>query len=61
MVDGTRELQGTWIQHDNNIYRMSMAAGELKPLQLFVNDEWMIPARWPDARFDDGTIFSFDA
>lgn len=31
--------------------------GRAEPWQLFVDDEMMIPARWPNARWDDKTVF----
>jgi len=53
--DGTVTLNGTWTQHSGNIYKLQLA----EPVwQLFVDDELMVNARWPNARFDDDSMYS---
>ena len=55
--DGTIALSGNWTQHDGNIYKLQLS----EPVwQLFVDDEMMMNARWPNARFDDGSVYSRD-
>ncbi|HUT28873.1 MAG TPA: right-handed parallel beta-helix repeat-containing protein [Sedimentisphaerales bacterium] len=48
-MDGTEPITGTWAQHNGNIYKTKVAdAFE----QLFVDDQMMIEARWPNVRFE---------
>jgi len=56
--DGTTPLTGSWTQHDGSIYKIQLT----EPVwQLFVDDEMMMNARWPNARFDDGSVYSRDS
>lgn len=53
--DGSVPLTGSWTQHSGNIYKLQLA----EPVwQLFVDDELMVNARWPNARFDDDSMYS---
>jgi len=53
--DGTMPINGSWTQYSENIYKLQLA----EPIwQLFVDDEMMINARWPNARFYDNTIYT---
>jgi len=56
--DGTTAINGSWTHHAGNIYKLQLA----EPIwQLFVDDEMMMNARWPNARFDDGSVYSRDS
>ncbi|MBC8375921.1 MAG: T9SS type A sorting domain-containing protein [FCB group bacterium] len=49
-MDGTISIDSSWIQHSGSIYKTTLA----EPVwQLFVNDEMMISARWPNATFEN--------
>ncbi len=58
ILDGTRPVSelgsSGWTQHSGSIYRTTLSSNVW---QLFVNGEQMIPARWPNARFDDETVW----
>ena len=58
ILDGTQPVTGLgstgWTQHSGSIYRTTL---NRDVWQLFVNGEQMIPARWPNARFDDETVW----
>ena len=45
-LNGTEEITSNWTQHSGNIYKTTLP-GDV--WQLFVDDEMMIPARWPNA------------
>ena len=49
-TDGTVENGGHWVADWPD-------DGRPEPWQLFVDGEMMIPARWPNARWDDKTVF----
>jgi len=60
--DGTVAINtissGEWFQHAGSIYKLKLS----EPIwQLFVDDEMMINARWPNARFDDDSVYSRDS
>lgn len=57
ILDGTEAITGTWEHYQGNIYRTQLTR-DIK--QLFVNDEMMLSARWPNARMDDGSIWDRD-
>ncbi|WNC68211.1 hypothetical protein RI845_17000 [Thalassotalea nanhaiensis] len=44
-----------WTQHSGNIYKTVL---NTDIWQLWVDSEMMIPARWPNANFDDGSIWN---
>lgn len=53
--DGSIPLTGSWTHHSGSIYKLQLA----EPVwQLFVEDELMVNARWPNARFDDDSMYS---
>ena len=58
-IDGTTDITGTWNTYDNvsGAYRLSYA-GSNDITQLFVDEQPMINARWPNAQFNDDSIFS---
>jgi len=45
----------SWSQHAGNIYKLQLNE---PTWQLFVDDEMMMNARWPNARFDDNSVYS---
>ena len=51
-LDEVKANGADWVQHSANIYKIQLA----QPIwQLFVGDAQMVPARWPNARWDDGS------
>tara|TARA_R110000744_G_scaffold190315_1_gene309435 strand:- start:7029 stop:9293 length:2265 start_codon:yes stop_codon:yes gene_type:complete len=57
LIDGTNDLQLNWKSHKNGIVKAKV---KQDVWQLFVEDEQMMPARWPNARFDTGSVYSQD-
>ena len=63
ILDGSKDvisdLGGTWETHNTGesgtIHKINVG---IDAWQLFVDREEMIPARWPNARFDDGSVFN---
>ena len=55
-IDGTVDITGSWTSHGNGIYKLSSYSTNIT--QLFVDDEPMVNARWPNAQFNDDSIFS---
>lgn len=47
--DGTTVTRGHWVA--------PWPDGRPEPWQLFIDDEMMVVARWPNARWDDKTVF----
>ena len=43
-----------WTLHSGNIYKTTLSS---EIWQLYVDGELMIPARWPNGNFDDGSIW----
>lgn len=56
-LNGTVLIENTWSVYEGQIYKTTL---DQDIWQLFVDDEEMIMARWPNARFDDGTIWDQD-
>ena len=56
-IDGTTDITGTWSTYNDvsGAYQLSYT-GDIT--QLFVDDEPMVNARWPNAQFNDDSIFS---
>jgi hypothetical protein len=56
--DGTKALTDIgstgWTQYSGNIYRTTL---NQDTWQLIIDGEWMINARWPNANFDDESIW----
>ena len=56
-IDGTTDITGTWSTYNDvsGAYQLSYT-GDIT--QLFVDDQPMVNARWPNAQFNDDSIFS---
>ena len=56
-IDGTVDVTGTWSTYNDvsGAYQLSYT-GDIT--QLFVDDQLMVNARWPNAQFNDDSIFS---
>ena len=56
-IDGTADITGTWNTYDgvSGAYQLSYT-GDIT--QIFVDDQPMVNARWPNAQFNDDSIFS---
>jgi hypothetical protein len=56
-IDGTVDVTGTWSTFNDvsGAYQLSYT-GDIT--QLFVDDQPMVNARWPNAQFNDDSIFS---
>ena len=56
-IDGTVDVTGTWSTYNDvtGVYQLSYS-GDIT--QLFVDDQPMVNARWPNAQFNDDSIFS---
>ena len=57
VIDGTININGTWADDpDNN--NIKLVENITSPItQLFVGNDQMVMARWPNAQFDDLSIF----
>ncbi len=55
--DGTVPITGEWTQHEGDIYKTALN-GDI--WQLFVDGEMMVSARWPNAKWSDGTFWNRD-
>lgn len=54
-ISGTKTIKQKWHPLESGIWSTTVN----QPVwQLFVDGEQMVPARWPNARFDDATIYS---
>lgn len=58
VFDGTRKLDLHWKKWKGNIYKAKI---DFPVWQLFVDDKLVQVARWPNASFEDGSIWSMDA
>ena len=57
VIDGTIEIVGQW-NNDNINSSIKVVNGISDPItQLFVGNEQMVMARWPNAQFNDQSIF----
>ena len=57
VIDGTIEIVGQW-SDDNANSSIKVVNGINEPItQLFVGNEQMVMARWPNAQFNDQSIF----
>ncbi len=56
-IDGTVDVTGTWNTYNDvsGAYQLSYT-GDIT--QLFIDDQPMVNARWPNAQFNDDSIFS---
>ena len=58
VIDGTINLnEFNWTETENNIFKTTI---DTAIWQLFVEDEEMVMARWPNVKFSDGTIWDND-
>ncbi|MGD8240221.1 MAG: hypothetical protein PVH68_16825, partial [Armatimonadota bacterium] len=58
VVDGTEALPGPWVRHKGAVHRTTV---ERDVWQLFVGEEMVQPARWPNASLADGDIWDMAA
>ena len=62
VLDGTESISSLqtsgWSKHSGSIYKCTLSKDIW---QLFVGDEMMISARWPNARYDDRSVWQQDA
>ena len=58
VIDGSRDIEddlsGEWSLFQDGIYQTNLSGDAW---QLFVDFEEMVPARWPNANFSDGSVF----
>ena len=54
IFDGTEEINVSWEPYIGNIYKSNV---DNYFWQLFANEEMQIPARWPNARLDDLSVW----
>lgn len=54
VIDGSEVIDAEWSVHQGNIYKARI---ESDIWQLFAGEKIMISARWPNARWDDGSMF----
>lgn len=57
VIDGTIEINGTWDNDVNNNNIKFIENISMPITQLFVGNDQMVMARWPNAQFDDLSIF----
>ena len=55
VMDGTVPLDLSWTNHTSNIFKASV---DEDFWQLFAGDKMMMPARWPNARLDDLSVWN---
>ena len=55
IFDGTLKINSNWSEYSDNIWETTI---EFDIWQLFVDYEEMIMARWPNADFENGTIWN---
>ena len=57
-IDGTVDVTGTWSTYGSvsGAYKLTSYSADIT--QLFLDDEPMVNARWPNAQFNDDSIFS---
>ncbi len=54
VFDGTILINSDWIEYSGNIWKTSI---DFDIWQLFIDSDEMVMARWPNANFEDGTIW----
>ena len=54
VFDGTVKIENEWIPYSGNIWKTEI---DFDIWQLFVDNEEMVMARWPNANFEDGSIW----
>ena len=59
LIDGSRDIEedlgGEWREYMDGIYQTNVSSDAW---QLFLDFEEMVPARWPNANFTDGSVFN---
>ena len=56
-INNPGEIDAVWFQHSENIYKTEVSDDIW---QLFINNQEMIMARWPNSSFDNDIIFDND-
>ena len=54
VMDGTKSIDSVWTLYSDNIWRTTIS---FDIWQLFVDRTEVIMARWPNASFEDGSIW----
>ena len=54
VMDGTKPIDSVWTVHENEIWKTQI---DFDVWQLFLDRQEQVMARWPNARFDDGSIW----
>ena len=57
-LDGTEPITNAWTRYNGSIYKTTLPKDIW---QLFYAGEMMIPARWPNASFDDASVWNQEA
>ena len=57
ILDGTIPIENNWTPHNGNIYKTTL---NQDIWQLFVEDEMLMPARWPNAFLNDRSVWDRD-
>ena len=55
--EGTQQINSNWIPYNGNIFQTTL---NRHIWQLFVDNNQMVMARWPNANFTDTSIYSLD-
>ena len=58
VFDGTIPIQTSWTPHAGNIYKTTLNS---HVWQLFVDQQEMVMARWPNGNFTDKSIYTWDS
>jgi prepilin-type N-terminal cleavage/methylation domain-containing protein len=58
LLDGSESITNAWTRHNGSIYKTTLTKDIW---QLFYAGEMMIPARWPKASVDDGSVWNQEA
>ena len=56
-INNPEEIEAEWVQYSGNIYQTSVNADIW---QLFINNEEMVMARWPNTTFEENMIYNND-
>ena len=54
VIDGTVEMPKAWVSDGNGVWKQKL---DFEPFQMFHDDTLVYVARWPDAKFEDGSIW----
>tara|TARA_Y100000813_G_scaffold30453_1_gene19289 strand:- start:5 stop:3169 length:3165 start_codon:yes stop_codon:yes gene_type:complete len=58
VFDGTMPIQSSWTTYTGNIYKTTL---NKHIWQLFVDQQEMVMARWPNGNFSDKSIYTWDS